>query len=33
MSKVAKQFAEVTHSNFEAVAKQASNGAKKAKKA
>lgn len=33
MSKVAKQFTEVTQSNFEAVAKQAVNGAKKAKKA
>lgn len=33
LSKVAKQFTEVTHSNFEAVAKQAVNGAKKAKKA
>lgn len=32
MSKVAKQFTEVTQSNFEAVAKQAANGAKKAKK-
>lgn len=32
MSKVAKQFTEVTQSNFEAVAKQAVNGAKKAKK-
>ena len=30
MSKVAKQFSDVTHSNFEAVAKQAANGAKKA---
>jgi phasin family protein len=33
LSKVAKQFADVTQSNFEAVAKQAVNGAKKAKKA
>lgn len=33
LSKVAKQFTEVTQSNFEAVAKQAVNGAKKAKKA
>ena len=33
VSKVAKQFAEVTHSNIEAVAKQAVNGAKKVKKA
>ena len=33
MSKVAKQFAEVSQSNFEAVAKHAANGAKKAKKA
>lgn len=33
MSKVTKQFTEVTQSNFEAVAKQAVNGAKKAKKA
>ena len=32
LSKVAKQFAEVTNSNIEAVAKQAVNGAKKAKK-
>jgi len=32
MSKVAKQFADVTQSNFEAVAKQAVNGAKKAVK-
>ena len=30
MSKVAKQFADVTQSNFEAVAKQAANGTKKA---
>jgi phasin family protein len=29
LSKVAKQFAEVTHSNFETVAKQAAEGAKK----
>ena len=33
LSKVAKQFAEATQSNIEAVAKQAANGAKKAKKA
>ncbi len=33
VSKVAKQFAEVTQSNIEAVAKQAASGAKKAKKA
>ena len=33
VSKVAKQFAEATQSNIEAVAKQAVNGAKKAKKA
>jgi len=33
MSKVTKQFTEVTQSNFEAVAKQAVTGAKKAKKA
>jgi len=33
MSKVAKQFTDATQSNFEAVAKQATNGAKKAKKA
>jgi phasin family protein len=33
VSKVAKQFSEATQSNFEAVAKQATNGAKKAKKA
>lgn len=33
MSKVTKQFAEVTQSNIEAVAKQAVNGTKKAKKA
>ncbi|MGH8866035.1 MAG: phasin family protein, partial [Burkholderiales bacterium] len=33
VSKVAKQFTEATQSNFEAVAKQAVNGAKKAKKA
>lgn len=33
LSKVAKQFAEVTQSNFEAVAKQAAEGVKKAKKA
>ena len=33
VSKVAKQFAEATQSNIEAVAKQASNGSKKAKKA
>jgi len=33
MSKVAKQFADATQSNIEAVAKQAVNGAKKAKKA
>ena len=32
LSKVAKQFTEVTQSNFEAVAKQAVNGAKKAAK-
>jgi phasin family protein len=32
LSKVARQFAEVTQSNFEAVAKQAANGAKKAAK-
>lgn len=32
VSKVAKQFTEATQSNFEAVAKQAANGAKKAKK-
>jgi hypothetical protein len=32
MSKVAKQVTEATQSNFEAVAKQAANGAKKAKK-
>jgi len=32
MSKVAKQFAEVTQSNIEAVATQAVNGSKKAKK-
>ena len=33
LSKVAKQFADMTQSNIEAVAKQAVNGAKKAKKA
>jgi phasin family protein len=33
LSKVAKQFTEVNQSNIEAVAKQAVNGAKKAKKA
>jgi phasin family protein len=33
LSKVAKQFADATQSNIEAVAKQAANGAKKAKKA
>ena len=33
VSKVAKQFTEASQSNFEAVAKQAANGAKKAKKA
>ena len=33
ISKVAKQFADATQSNIEAVAKQAVNGAKKAKKA
>ena len=33
MSKIARQFTEVTQSNFEAVAKQTVNGAKKAKKA
>ena len=33
LSKVAKQFTEATQSNFEAVAKQAVDGAKKAKKA
>ena len=33
VSKVAKQFTEATQSNFEAVAKQAANGVKKAKKA
>jgi phasin family protein len=33
LSKVAKQFADATQSNMEAVAKQAVNGAKKAKKA
>ena len=33
LSKVGKQFAEATQSNIEAVAKQAVNGAKKAKKA
>ena len=32
LSKVAKQFAEVTHSNFETVAKHAVDGAKKGKK-
>ena len=32
VSKVAKQFTEATQSNFEAVAQQAANGAKKAKK-
>ena len=32
LSKVSKQFAEATQSNFDAVAKQAVNGAKKAKK-
>lgn len=32
LSKVAKQVTEATQSNFEAVAKQAANGAKKAKK-
>jgi phasin family protein len=32
LSKVAKQFTEATQSNFESVAKQAVNGAKKAKK-
>jgi phasin family protein len=32
LSKVAKQFTEATQSNFEAAAKQAVNGAKKAKK-
>jgi len=33
LSKVARQFAEATQSNFEAVAKQAVNGTKKTKKA
>jgi phasin family protein len=33
MSKVAKQFTEASQSNFDAVAKKAVNGAKKAKKA
>lgn len=33
MTKIARQFTEVTQSNFEAVAKQATNGAKKARKA
>jgi len=33
ISKVAKQFADATQSNIEAVAKQAVDGAKKAKKA
>ena len=33
MSKVSKQFAEAAQTNFEAVAKQAVNGSKKAKKA
>lgn len=33
LSKVAKQFTEVNQSNFDAVTKQAVNGAKKAKKA
>jgi phasin family protein len=33
MSKIARQFTEVTQSNFETVAKQAVNGAKKARKA
>ena len=33
LSKVAKQFTEVTQSNFEAVAKQAAEGVKKVKKA
>ena len=33
LSKVAKQFTEVTQSNMEAVAKQATSGIKKAKKA
>ncbi|MFN7085485.1 MAG: phasin family protein [Burkholderiales bacterium] len=33
LSKVAKQFAEANQSNFDAVAKQATSGAKKAKKA
>jgi phasin family protein len=33
LSKIAKQFAEATQSNFEAVANQAANGAKKARKA
>jgi phasin family protein len=33
LSKVAKQFTEVTQSNIEAVAKQTANGTKKAKKA
>lgn len=33
LSKVAKQFADVTQSNIEAVAKQAANSVKKAKKA
>jgi len=33
MSKIAKQFAEATHSNVETIAKQTVNGAKKAKKA
>jgi phasin family protein len=33
VSKVAKQFTEATQSNFEAVAKQAAEGVKKAKKA
>jgi phasin family protein len=33
LSKVAKQFAEMTQSNIEAVAKQAANSVKKAKKA
>ena len=33
LSKVAKQYTEATQTNFETVAKQAVNGAKKAKKA
>jgi len=32
VSKVAKQFTEATQSNFEAVVKQAGNGARKTKK-